>query len=70
MLLVAVLGVLVSMTVLGMSFAPGSPCPWPWWACAPCPEAGGTSAAGSSFIPHFGQWSAVLLTTSGCIGQT
>ena len=25
--------------------------------------------AGKSFIPHFGQWSAVSLTISGCIGQ-
>ena len=24
---------------------------------------------GSSFIPHLGHWSAVSLTTSGCIGQ-
>ena len=22
-----------------------------------------------SFMPHFGQWSAVSLVTSGCIGQ-
>ena len=34
------------------------PCVWP------------TSAAGSSFMPHFGHLSGLSLTTSGCIGQT
>ncbi len=30
----------------------------------------GTSRAGSSFMPHCGQWSGVSLVTSGCIGHT
>ena len=32
-------------------------------------SASATSCAGSSFMPHSGQWPGSSLTTSGCIGQ-
>ncbi len=38
-------------------------------ALMPMAAGGGTSSAGSSFIPHSGQCPGSSLTTSGCIGQ-